>query len=158
MRFSQSDSFTISFWAKPVSSYGCVISKMQGTDTGGIFGYMVYWDPSKDTFLFMAERSGTGTTTLYTFDNSAPADSWYFVTAVYDNKNMKIYLNGLLHNTGTFGYDTGSTTPDQDLSIGVQRVGASTIRHYFDGSVDDVRIYNSALTAGAVNQLYNAGL
>ena len=131
---------------------------MQGTDTAGIFGYMVYWDPTKDTFQFKAERSGVGTTIIYTFDNSAPAGSWYFVTAVYDNKNMEIYLNGQPHNTGTFGYDTGSTTPDQNLSIGVRRYGASNIDHYFDGSVDDVRIYNRALTTTEVLQLYNAGL
>ncbi len=49
----------------------------------------------------------------------------------------------------------GSINNTQPLTIGFSRAGA--VNRYFNGSMDEVRIYNRALTAEDVLKLYNNG-
>jgi len=153
LRFSQYDSFSISFWAKPLSD-GHVVCKMRASNcSGGIFGYVIFWSGSKSAFSFYVEKSCKGYVVVSTPDNSAPAGSWYHVVAVYDNKAMDIYLNGQPEYSGTFNYNTGSTTPDKNLAIGARSVD-SIMDDYFGGAIDDVRIYDRALTDEEIVELY----
>ncbi len=151
LRFTQYDSFSVCFWAKP-SSGVYVFSKLRAYAQHGVFGYAIRWfRPPK--FQFIIEKSRVANVFVDTSDNSAPAGSWYYVTAVYDNKDMKIYLNGELKGTNFFGYDTGSTSPDKNLAIGVRSFD-STLEHYFGGIIDDVMIFDRALSAEEIWQLY----
>jgi hypothetical protein len=151
LRFTQYDSFSVSFWAKP-STGGYVFSKLNAYPQSGIFGYALRWlAPPK--FQFMTQKSGVNNVFVDTSDNSAPAGSWYYVTAVYDNKDMKIYLNGELKGTAFFGYDTGSTTPDNNFTIGV-RLYDYTLEQYFGGIIDDVIAFDRALSVVEIGQLY----
>ena len=71
---------------------------------------------------------------------------------MYDNRDMKLYLDGVLKNTATFPYDTGTTTPTGNLCIGARAYNG--IRNqYFNGTIDDVRIYNNALSQAEVTAL-----
>jgi hypothetical protein len=158
LRFSQFDSFSISFWAMPLSGGDTVydvVCKMRASAQSGIFGYEAQWRPSNSVFRFSTEKSYIGNVIYYTPNNSAPAGNWYYVTAVYDNTNMKIYLNGQLSASGTFNLDTGSTTPDGDLTIGV-RSWETTKQFYFKGIIDEVAIYNKALTGSEILDYYTS--
>ena len=158
LRFSQNDSFSISLWCKPLNpnKSGDVISKMTASGQPGCFGYELIWSYPLSRFAFSASKFYYGSTDIRTDDNSAPAGDWYHVAAVYDNKDMKIYLNGTLQRSGTFTYDTGSTTPDKNLAIGVRSYD-SAMTAYFDGLIDDVWVYNKALSEDEVEQLYLTG-
>ncbi|MHC4095785.1 MAG: LamG domain-containing protein, partial [Planctomycetota bacterium] len=155
LRFTQYDSFTVSFWAKP-STGGYIFSKLHSNSQHGIFGYALRWLETSEEFQFMTQDSGSVNVFVDTTDNSAPADSWYSVTAIYDKKDMELYLNAELKGTGFFGYDTGSTSPDNKFTIGV-RLFDTTLEQYFGGLIDEVRVYNRALSAGEVEQLYHQG-
>ncbi|MHC4184627.1 MAG: LamG domain-containing protein, partial [Planctomycetota bacterium] len=108
-------------------------------------------------FSFGIDRSRQYVTYVRTADACAPAASWYHVTAVYDNRDMKIYLNAELHESGTFGGGTGSTTPDKDLAIGARSYDW-TMTSYYDGVIDDMRIYDRALLPEEVEQVYQEGV
>ena len=154
LRFSQYDSFSISYWAKPLSGLdGSILGKYRAGERSGVFGYRTSWYGDKSAFRFDAEKSYSGKTIIYTPDDSAPAGIWYHVTCVYDNKDMKIYLNGQFAADGTFSCDTGSTTPDNNLAMGA-RLWDHTINLHYNGSIDDVRIYDRALSEEEVLQLY----
>jgi len=158
LRFSQFDSFSISFWAMPLSGYDPVyevVCKMRASIQYGTFGYEAQWRPSKSSFSFSTEASRTGYVVYYTPNNSAPLGNWYYVTSVYDDKDMKIYLNGQLSASGTFTCDAGSTTPDGDLTIGV-RSWESTKEFYFQGMIDEVALYNRALTGSEIWDYYTS--
>jgi len=155
LRFTQYDSFSVSFWAKP-STGGYVFSKLQAYSQFGLFGYALRWLNTSE-FQFMTQKSGVNNVFVDTSDNSAPAGSWYFVTAVYDNKDMKIYLNGELKGTNFFGYDTGTTSPDNKFTIGV-RLYDVTFEQYFGGIIDDMMIFSKALSAEEIQQLYLSGV
>ncbi len=86
------------------------------------------------------------------------ANTWYFVSAVYDSsaQTKTIYVNGTSVATGadtsTWGSDPGVA------SIGGETNGAGSeaVPNWrFDGRIDEVRIYNEALNAAQINTVYN---
>ena len=80
---------------------------------------------------------------------------WTHVVGVNDGITLKLYINGTLVNTGT-GLSTYNTGGPVRIG-GDAEVNESSPRFTFPGSIDDVRIYNRALSAGEVAQLYNIG-
>lgn len=155
LRFTENDSFSIAYWAKPdsMSSGGYVMSKLAASGST-IFGYASGYYPPAGYFNFYAEGYGFGYTNVMAPANSSPYGNWYFVTAVYSNENMKLYVNGVLESTGTFTINTDSTVPTYDLCIGAY-ANYNQRDHYYKGLIDDLSIYNNALTAAEIQQLYN---
>lgn len=153
LRFNQYDSYSIAYWAKPqyTTGVGIVVSKMT-KNTWGAFGYDAQYSPLAQKFDFYAESTGLHWQLADTGNYSITPDNWYFIAGVYDNKTMEIYLNGVLMNTVTFDYDTGNTVPDNDLTIGMR---AYTDNSYYKGLIDDLRIYNNALSGSEIQQIYN---
>jgi hypothetical protein len=73
-----------------------------------------------------------------------PANTWSFLTETYDGSNLRLYVNGLqVASTAHTGAIATSTSP---LQIG----GDSIYGQYFVGMIDNVRIYNTALTAAQI--------
>ena len=79
------------------------------------------------------------------FGTSAlPANTWSFLTETYDGTTLRLYVNGTqVASTAHTGTIATSTNP---LQIG----GDSLYGQYFAGLIDEVRIYNTALTQGQI--------
>lgn len=75
-------------------------------------------------------------------------NNWNHVACVFNNGVMKIYINGQLDNYTNL---TINTPPNTTLHIGWFN---STLSG-FNGSIDDIRIYNRALTDSEILGLYN---
>ena len=98
----------------------------------------------------------------YIIGNELPAsdlnDKWLHVVITYDgsaaSSGIKIYTNGALASganvSGTDTSYTHSFNEDGDFYVGRTTFG------YADGSIDDLRIYDDALSAGEVNILFNS--
>jgi len=69
---------------------------------------------------------------------------------------MKIYLNGQFGGSGTFMGGTGTTTPQDIMTIGARNYGG-WLDDQFGGNIDDVRVYNKALSDEEIRQLYIIG-
>jgi hypothetical protein len=68
-------------------------------------------------------------------------NTWAHLAATFDGTNLRLYVNGTLVATRpASGSIVQSASP---LQIG----GASTINSWFQGRIDEVRLYNRALTA-----------
>lgn len=78
---------------------------------------------------------------------------WVFLAGTYDGKVEKIYINSKLD--ATMKYDKGFGTNDKMLRIGWDP--HSPDRH-FVGIIDEIAIYDRALTANEVKQNENASL
>ena len=76
------------------------------------------------------------------FGTSAlPANTWSFLTETYDGTTLRLYVNGIqVAATAHTGAIASSTNP---LQIG----GDSLYGQYFAGLIDEVRVYNTALSA-----------
>lgn len=78
------------------------------------------------------------------------ADIFYHVVARYDGNTFDLYLNGELDSETTF---SGKILPATiDLTIG-QRLPGDT-NYNFSGVIDDVRIYNYAVSAEEIHNLF----
>ena len=77
---------------------------------------------------------------------------WYFLAVTKDGSNVRTYVNGNLENTCAY---SGTDTNSNIWEIGRQNYGGDN--YYFDGAIDDVRIYNRVLSASEVAQLYLLG-
>ena len=82
------------------------------------------------------------------------SDSVYHIVASYDGKNMLIYVNGKLES---FTNQTGAIkTTSLPMLIG--QMLPTDAQYNFKGVIDDVRIYNFALSPNVVATLYNQGV
>ena len=155
LRFMQSSSFTISAWVMPVleTENSFIVCKMRGGGRRSVFGYLATWNSKISGFSFGGESSWKGYVLTQTGRNSAPVGSWYHLVGVYDDKDVRIYLNGELRSRRTFDLETGSTTPDKNLVIGAMSYD-SKIKSFFGGKIDEVRIYDGALSDAEIWSLY----
>ena len=83
------------------------------------------------------------------------AGEWYHLLAVVDRSNdeFRSYRNGVLINTTSItGFGTSNST--DDLTFGGRPGGSPNL---FDGTIDDLRVYNRALPADEIDRLYHLG-
>ena len=79
------------------------------------------------------------------------ANNWYLLTGTFDGTTARLYVNGELQSSAARS-DIATTT--NVLRIGQQKAGTN---RWFNGRIDDVRIYNRALSAAEVQQTYKGG-
>jgi uncharacterized protein (TIGR02145 family) len=146
------DNLTISAWIYRDNS--------ESNDGEGIFGPSNFLPDSPGFYFRIIDKKvDLGLSSPYTegFSNQEiSGDNWYHIVGTYNNNDINIYVNGLLDNS-TF---VGSENLDQwvssgDLTIGKEAYqGAPEIYHQFNGSLDDIGIWNRALTPEEVQELY----
>jgi hypothetical protein len=82
-----------------------------------------------------------------------PTSEWVHIVATRKaNENAVVYYNGVSQSLTSAAW-TGNITYSQSFKIGNQQ-GFS---RFFTGSIDDLRIYDFALTSDQVSYLYNSG-
>jgi hypothetical protein len=86
---------------------------------------------------------------LYSKTSLNPGE-WYHVAVVRDGSNMKIFVNGKLDNVRTDGPSGFVGNSTHYLYIGKM----SYANYFFQGDIDDVRIYNKALSDEEIRSLY----
>ncbi|MHC4648236.1 MAG: LamG-like jellyroll fold domain-containing protein, partial [Planctomycetota bacterium] len=80
--------------------------------------------------------------------------AWHYFVGVYSKEHIALYIDGL--EVSSSSHTSGSMAHTHDLYIGCGLPAASG--EYFNGAIDEVRIYDRALSAGEILQLYGAGL
>jgi len=113
------------------------------------------------TYLLLLDSTGTLSFGLYDGTNNPGATSittinqpgWHHVVGVYDGTSVLVYIDGKLENAASAGAFSGTAT-NGVTEIGVWPLQHST-RGHFNGLIDDVKIYNAALTADEIKQDFN---
>jgi hypothetical protein len=91
----------------------------------------------------------------YVQSSVGPAQGvWQHVAGVYDGSTLKIYVNGVLSGTSSFSGNLRSRTSAMRLQIGRWAYNSENFRA-FNGSIDEARIYNVALTETEVQAAMN---
>ena len=136
-----STSYSVSGWVFPTS-----------TDTGRPFGAEHYNDgfmveTSSDTVKIGCGNGSFSLSSTY----SCPRNVWSHICVVITtNSSMALYVNGVLKETLT---NTISFNGSNKLFIGAD-YDASSKEQPFTGRVDQVRVFNKALSASEVTTLY----
>lgn len=105
----------------------------------------------------------------YTGNGTVSLNKWYHIVLTYDGNNTstsgKTYANGVLKSsTGDGNAMDASVETNYSLYIGAEDypqypgvAPGSNVDQWFNGSMDDVRIYNRVLSTSEIKQLYNLG-
>ena len=141
-------SFTISAWLKPVASpsdHMVWFVHHTANSTGKRLHLRTYYNTGMIRFGFYSDD-------LDTAPGAMSFGSWNHVVVTYDynSDTSAIYVDGVLNVSGNNGPYTGSVVDSY--------IGRDFDQHYFDGTIDDVRVYDRALTAPEILQLYQDGL
>jgi hypothetical protein len=107
---------------------------------------------SSDFFEFVVSSSGDQVA-IYS-QTIAQRGVWYHVAASYDGNQSMLYINGVAEASATAGFPLDyDTTP---LFIGTTGTWAPYL-DMFGGMIDEVSIYNRALSPDEIAAIYNAG-
>ncbi|UCH70806.1 MAG: LamG domain-containing protein, partial [Candidatus Bathyarchaeota archaeon] len=137
------ENISVSVWAKPDSVTG-PINWILGNGAQFRLGF------GDDTVRFWIREQGRGSSNLVS-GGSVSAGKWYHIVGTYDGTYQKLYVNGSLVASEQPGLDVLDNGSD-NFAIGK---AYKTSKEYFDGNVDDVRIFSRALSEEAINVLYN---
>ena len=125
---------------------------------GGYRGIRVWtWDTNRNLCLSIVQASGSGGENVCS-DFAVPASGWHHYTIVYKGTasphvdSTKMYIDGGEIGVTPGSWGVGSTI----LNNGPFGVGSYEDSYGVDGGVDEVVVYNRALTGAEVTQLYNA--
>ncbi|HRP33817.1 MAG TPA: LamG domain-containing protein, partial [Agriterribacter sp.] len=179
-------SFSFSFWTKlpPVGSDPVLFANSDwdsGSNPGFIFcldGALTYTGPGSEGrgwLLKIADGAEGGSTRFDWRGNEAnpqaPAladEQWHMVTVVVDQtaKRLRVYLDGVEYprdapfDLNLFQASLWDRTNDYPFTIWEDGTGkynsGSDTRKALSGMMDDLRVYNKALSAQEVNGIYIA--
>jgi hypothetical protein len=130
---------SIAFWTKwvDVGTYGAVI----GSYTGNVFFIIQYYN---QWFIIWGEGAH------FSADFGMSAGPWYHVVFVKTASAIDIYVNASLQQTIAI---TSASSPT--VSSSQWFAACNGIGYLLNATLDDLRIYNRALTQQNVTDLYN---
>jgi cysteine-rich repeat protein len=144
-----------------VTAYPFTMSTWMKSDTTAwLHGVVSFARSTATNRMRNIEHNGTtirqnAQNTTATYTNAATAlntTEWFLVTAVFNSATDRdIYINGIYDWTNTTNETYSSNAANR---LNIWRLADSSPTNYYDGCVDDIRFYSTALTSGQVYTLY----
>jgi hypothetical protein len=162
------NAITLSAWVKldNYTNYNRIVAKSKSTNTYPytMYGLMLGLNSSGTSRLRMELASGGIQHYVHSTSNIT-LNEWVLLTGTYNGTSAKLYINGVLDNSTLFKYFSNGTnlevstltnslidTNNIPVTIGASYYNAD----YLNGSIDDVLIYNRALSLNEIQAYYNA--
>jgi hypothetical protein len=151
------DNLTTEAWIYPCNASGDIVNKLWCSGDQHQFhlyilnGYLAFgWDSD----------GNCASVNVYQSTNVVIATGqWYHVAVVHTDSSVTLYVNGAPISgsltAGSYSNINFSTAP---ILLGAYRVLAGTYTGFFKGKIDEVRIWNSALSASDISGRYNSEL
>jgi Concanavalin A-like lectin/glucanases superfamily len=146
--------FTLSSWVNRTSSGYFVVfaDLLTSSDDNQTTGNFVLRIEKNSNLLLGFVFTGNNTTPVaFNSSSSVPLNRWTHVAMVSQNHAAKItlYINGV---------GSGVTSSQSYAAAGrnLTYIGSDDTTSFFSGSIDDVRLYNRALSAAEIEAIYSA--
>jgi hypothetical protein len=137
LNFSSNQNFTIEAWVKRKTGLGGEIVSRYNQGVSGQFTLKI---ESNGDVYFLREVSP-----YYLICSNAISENiWHHLAATYDGTTMKIFVDGVLSGSMSSSSVSG-TANTQKILIGA-RLHFSSAANFFNGDMDEVRIWNVART------------
>ena len=143
---------SVALWYKPTTVNGGMLFHM-GTDNvnRGVF-HLGANGPSTYGLYFDAWNYGS-----YSSSNNVLTPSqWNFIVTTFDGTTLKVYVNNSSSAVISANIASINTTSNK-LIIGAENYLGSYLSN-LTGYLDDVRVYNKALSLSEISQIYNGGV
>jgi len=153
-----SNAITITAWIYPTA-----ISGIYGDIATRVNGYGLRLVDTGRISLALRTTDRAWTYAVQTANNVIKVNKWQFIAVTWAAGSLAHgYYNAVEVNNGGASIFTGNISYSGTAGTVVTAIGAgyssSAATNLFPGSIDDVRIYNRALSASEITQLYNSGL
>lgn len=141
--------FTFMAWVKETCSAAqdCGILG-KGPDAGATGAYNFYVDNTGAVKVMLAD----GARNFHESTGTVPGNVWTHVAATWNGTTITWYIDGAQDSTDAYSGTLNNSSGD--LVVGRHNTDGSD---YFDGYMDDVRIYNIALDAGDISSIFGEG-
>ena len=138
-------SFTISAWINKDADNGSIVSKRNSGFTSG-------YDFSINSSGNLVMSWIAGGTNVITSSIAIPSDIWSHVAVTFNGTTAKLYIDGVDDTTA----GAAATIISSPVSTGEDfRIARGSSGSYFDGNIDEVRIWNIALTEDQLRFIMN---
>jgi len=130
-----SDTFSVQAWIRTDESAGLIIpflTQNRVSDSGGFYFYI--YNDKPDVYVYGSSGSARANS-----PEALNTNQWYRVAATNDGSNLKLYVDGRLKDSDS---STGLMGVNENANIGYDPVTST----YYTGLIDDVRIYNRAMS------------
>ena len=148
--------FTLEAWINTSSGGGgSVITKVGGAT--GTYGYELLIDNVTGRiscgFSNSSSSGGADWKTSSIIGGNVTSNILTYIACTYDANNLSIYQNGTLVNSTA----VGTTTINNSLA-NLRISGDENNNNYFNGTIDEVRIWNRSLSVAEIQQQYYSNL
>ncbi len=156
-----SGAYTISAWVYREGDGAGVFNgiattaKKTGTTDRGCNGYSLLYYPGGKVVRLYHDEDGAGDWKYAESNGDLALNTWYYLTAVWENPTITLYINGIAQTT------TGSAnkiTYHANTESAIGQYWWNGAEGFFSGIIDEVAIYDHALSAPEVWELYQSGV
>jgi len=146
---------TISVWALITNSNSSTSQYLisRAPDTGSEH-FSIRIDEQPSSYKFSGQISDNNTPAsgvTSSVSSDIPQTDWHHVVLTYDGVDVKLYLDGVFQGASPY---TGQINPSpEQLYFGMHN--DPSFPYYVNGSLDDIGIWNRALTTCEIQQLYD---
>jgi len=143
----QPDKFTLSAWIyiEKSSAYQTIITKLENVSQDYYKNFELRINSNNK--LFCCIPSGNRAWESFESQKLVNTHVWTFVTITYDGSTAKMYINGYKNASfyGKYAYSNTKTV-----------IGCRKVQHqnFFNGKIDNIRIYNRAINEAEIQALY----
>ncbi|WP_222611281.1 MULTISPECIES: Ig-like domain-containing protein [Undibacterium] len=144
---------SLAFWIKTTQTGGTIgwnsPSVIGMENNGGTIDAQWGWLDSTGRIGFgMADDAGIMST------GAVNDNAWHHVAITHNFATgaTEVWVDGVLNSTGTL--QAGKVLPNKFLGFGVTHDDGATTNRYLNGTLDDIRIYNTVLTAAQIKAIY----
>ena len=143
--------YSVSAWAKSDGTLNN-LSVIVGSDVNVDHWWYIMHNEGTDKFVYNWKASDTNEYNIYS-NSTVVEGQWYHLLITNDGFNQYLYIDGV-QQTDT---DNQSGFDESVFSVNIATLWSSPWSYGFNGLIDEVRIYNRALSEDEIGQLYRIG-
>ena len=138
-----SDQLTLAAWVYPTG----VHSDDRGIVIQENGNYYLTLTPTQQVSVYWYLTSNAG---YHTTTETLPINTWSHIASVWSGAHVNLYIDGILKK------QVACATPGRTTNNAPITIGAESINRKFNGAIDDVRVYATALSATDIKALYES--
>lgn len=139
------------------AQYASLVDKY---NTGSLNGWQVFTYDDEKIYAYYLGGSlsnciyGGGVSALNTGATAYKSAGWTHLAVVFSSSGGEIWINGVSVDTQAWTGTPTASTSTHRIGIGQHNFSGG---RYFKGKIDDVRVYNYALTTAEIGAIYSSG-
>ncbi len=151
--FAKGDNYTISAWVNiskkdPRKAFPTIMQKWDDTEPLRVVPFGMSYENATGKIICGMNNGSASISTRS--NNVIQENQWNMITCIYNSTDIVIYVNGDFNNKVSYTILSGEVNNNNDIWIG----SIGTRYGFLNASIDDIRIYNRALTREEIGNLY----